>query len=132
MSNSTSLAARSEYSASVSAATVTVLPRRQAQCHGHLATVFELAGIADHGDQCRGDQRADSPYLLHPTHGFILAAYRPDLLIELTHTFIECPQIRVQPGKQRSQTYRQSVGGILQPRRNRYPQGSNLTRCHQA
>ena len=90
-----------------------VLPRRQAQCHGHVATVFELAGIADHGDQCRGDQRADSPYLLHPTHGFILAAYRPDLLIELTHTFIECPQIRVQPGKQRSQTYRQSIGRII-------------------
>ena len=96
-----------------------MLPRRQAQCHGHVATVFELAGISDHGDECRGNQRADSPQLLQPTYGFILAAYRPNLLIELTHTFIECPQIRVQTRKQRSQTHRQSIGRILQPRRNR-------------
>src|SRR5215469_4909547 len=67
--------------------------------------------------QCRGNQRADPPQLLQPTHGFIFAPDRPDFLIELTHTFIKCPQIRVQPGKQRSQTNRPSVGRILQPRR---------------
>jgi hypothetical protein len=67
-----------------------------------VATVFELAGISDHGDECRGNQRANSPQLLHPTHGFIFAPDRPDLLIELTYAFIECPQIRVQPREQRS------------------------------
>jgi hypothetical protein len=63
--------------------------------HGHVATVFELAGIFDHGDECRGNQRGNSTHLLHPTYCFILAADRPNLLIELTHTLIERPQIRV-------------------------------------
>jgi len=33
---------------------------------------------------------ADPPQLLQPTHRFIFAPDRPDFLIELTHTFINC------------------------------------------
>ena len=88
--------------------------------------------IEDELDQTALDPRADSPQLLHSTHGFILLAYRPDLLIELTHAFIKGPQIRVQPGKQRSHTHRQSIARILQPHRNRSPQSGYLPGCHQA
>jgi hypothetical protein len=45
--------------------------------HGHVATVFELAGTFDHGDECRGNQRANSTHLLHPTYCFILAEVTP-------------------------------------------------------
>src|SRR5574338_1044777 len=96
-----------------------VLARHQAGPCGRLAGAFELAAIAQGGDQCRRGDRPDPAQLLQPGRRRIAAGEPRDGSIQARHALVQMHQILAQAAEQRAKRRTERSVGRLDEQRQR-------------